>query len=324
MTAERTPAGAPFLRPLGATGIQVSRLCFGTLTLSPLQKNLSPEAGAELLTCAAQLGVNFLDTAELYDNYPAIALALKRKPDWVIATKSYAYSAQMARDSVEKALRALNRDYVDIFLLHEQESGDTLRGHFEAVEELHRLKALGKVRAVGLSTHHIAAVRASCARPEIEVIHPILNARGWGIQDGAREQMERAVAQAHEIGKGVYLMKALCGGHMISDYAAAMDYALGVAAADAVAVGMGQLSEVAVNVARFRGEAADPAQLAAVGRTDRRLMIHDYCQGCGACVAACRAGALSLVDGRAAVDDSRCIRCGYCSARCPLLCIKVV
>ena len=44
---------------------------------------------------------------------------------------------------------------------------------------------------------------------------------------------------------------------MISDYAAAMDYALGVAAADAVAVGMGQLSEVAVNVARFRGEAAD-------------------------------------------------------------------
>ena len=41
----------------------------------------------------------------------------------MIATKSYAYSAQMARDSVEKALRALNRDYVDIFLLHEQESG---------------------------------------------------------------------------------------------------------------------------------------------------------------------------------------------------------
>lgn len=91
---------------------------------------LTPIAGGRLLTYALEQGINFFDTAELYENYAHIREALK---DWqgqtIIATKSYAYAAVTAAASLERARRELNRDYIDIILLHEQESEHTLRGH---------------------------------------------------------------------------------------------------------------------------------------------------------------------------------------------------
>ena len=59
-------------RELGHTGLMVSRLCFGGLVIGPLQKNLSVEEGGEVIAEAFRLGVNFIDTADLYDTYPLI------------------------------------------------------------------------------------------------------------------------------------------------------------------------------------------------------------------------------------------------------------
>ena len=126
---------------LGRTGIRVSRLCFGSLTMGPLQRGLSPAAGAALLRVAFDLGVNFVDTAELYGTYPHIALAVKGIRDRVVvATKSYAHTREGMERSLENALRALGTHYVDVFLLHEQDSAQTLRGHWGAVEYLLRAR----------------------------------------------------------------------------------------------------------------------------------------------------------------------------------------
>ena len=71
------------MNPLGRSGLTVSRMCFGTLTMSPLQQNMTPEAGARLLVYAYERGVRFLDTADLYGTYPHIRLALRDAPDYV-------------------------------------------------------------------------------------------------------------------------------------------------------------------------------------------------------------------------------------------------
>ncbi|NLJ40321.1 MAG: aldo/keto reductase, partial [Clostridiales bacterium] len=119
---------------LGNTGIRVSKLCFGSLTVSPLQKNLSVDDGKDLILAAAKLGVNFIDTADLYDNYPIIKKALKEYPNLVISSKSYAYDNKTAKATLNRALKGIDRDYIDIFLLHEQEGPLTLKGHWEAIE----------------------------------------------------------------------------------------------------------------------------------------------------------------------------------------------
>mgnify|MGYP001260788705 CR=1 FL=1 len=85
---------------LGDTGIKVSRLCFGSLTITPFQANLPIKEGAELIKYAYSKGVNFLDTAELYDNYDYIREALKdiNRNDFVITTKCYAYDKKTAEE----------------------------------------------------------------------------------------------------------------------------------------------------------------------------------------------------------------------------------
>ena len=312
------------MRKLGRSGLTVSRMCFGTLTMSPLQCDMSPEAGARLLIYAYERGVRFLDTADLYGTYPHIRLALKEAGDYVISTKAYCYDEPTARQALERAFRGTGRDYIDLFMLHEQESLYTLRGHEEALNYLQRQKELGHIGAVGVSTHFCACVEAAPRFPMIDVIHPLINVSGIGIQDGARQDMERAIAHARDFGIGIFAMKPLGGGHLISSNGEALAYALESPLLDAIAVGMQSTREIDANVAAFEGAAKAREQLEALKDRKRRIMVHDWCEGCGRCAERCRQQAISVVDGRARIDEGRCVFCGYCARVCPQFCIKVV
>ncbi len=309
------------MQKLGKSGLTVSRLCFGTLTMSPLQKALSPEDGARLLIHAYARGVRFLDTADLYGTYPHIRLALREAPDYVVSTKAYCWDEPTAAAALERAFRGLGRDYVDLFMLHEQESLYTLRGHEEALVYLQKQKERGHIGAVGVSTHYVACVRAAPRFPMIDVIHPLVNRAGIGIQDGSREDMEDAIRAAREHNIGIFAMKPLGGGHLIADNRAALEYAIGSPLLDSVAMGMQSVQEIDADVAAFEG---DLSKLDALKDRPRQIMVHDWCEGCGKCAERCRQRAISIVDGRARVDSEKCVFCGYCARACPQFCIKVV
>lgn len=310
---------------MGNTGLKVSRLCFGALTIGPLQANLPLEEGAAVIRHALEAGINFIDTAESYRTYPYISRALQGwSGEVIIASKSYAYTYRGMQESLERALKALERDYIDIFLLHEQESALTLRGHWEAVEFLIKAKERGLVRAIGISTHAVEGVRAAARIPEFDVIHPLINVAGIGIQGGTREDMLAAIGEAAAFGKGLYGMKALGGGHLISRAEEAFSFVLGIPHLASVAVGMRSREEVDFNVRVFAGKTV-PAELRlGLAQQKRRLHIEEWCCGCGRCVERCGAGALSLLEGRAVVNHSLCRLCGYCSTACPHFCIKVL
>ena len=312
------------MNPLGRSGLTVSQMCFGTLTMSPLQQNMTPEAGARLLVYAYEKGVRFLDTADLYGTYPHIALALKDAPDYVISTKAYCWDRPTAQAALERAYRGLGRDYVDLFMLHEQESLYTLRGHEEALEYLAEQKVRGHIGAVGVSTHFVACVKAAPRFPMLDVIHPLINLEGIGIQDGSREDMESAIAAARERGIGIFAMKPLGGGHLISGSKAALEYALNNPLLDAVAIGMQSVEEIDADVAMFEGDPTAFERLEKLRHRERRVMVHDWCEGCGKCAARCRQKAIEVVNGRAMVDQAKCVYCGYCARACPQFCIKVV
>jgi aryl-alcohol dehydrogenase-like predicted oxidoreductase len=166
---------------LGNSGLSVSKLCFGTLTMSPLQKNMSAQQGADLLIHAYDRGVRFLDTADLYETYPHIRQALKYAPDYVISTKAYCWDRETTQAALERAYRGLGRDYVDLFMLHEQESLYTLRGHEEALLFLEEQRQKGHIGAIGVSTHYAGCVEACTRFPLVRVIHPLINIGGIGI-----------------------------------------------------------------------------------------------------------------------------------------------
>jgi aryl-alcohol dehydrogenase-like predicted oxidoreductase len=311
---------------LGSTGMRANRLIFGTLPLGPLQANLSATEGGALIRHALESGVTMLDTAELYGTYPHIREALSGfTGEVLIASKTHATTAVEARTHVEKALKELALERLDLVHIHGARLADPCSDRAEVLEELLMMKQEGKLRHVGISSHYIAAFRAAAKRPEIDVVHPLINRTGMGIMDGSAAEMAEAIASCSKNGKGVYAMKALAGGNLISDARASIRYVLGLPGVDALALGMLSREEIDANLKLCSLDEADDEIWGSLEKRRRKFKIMEkFCNGCGACVEACTAEALVLEDGVAKVKEEECILCGYCAAACPEFLIRVV
>ena len=250
--------------------------------------------------------------------------ALKVKPNLVVCTKSYAYDRDGAKRSVELAQEGIGREYIDIILMHEQESEMTMRGHREAFDYYRDMRAAGVIGAIGVSTHYVNAARYAVRYPDLDILFPIINYRGLGIVDGTREEMEQAILAAHSAGIGVLAMKALGGGHMIEQREEAFRYIHALPGIDAVAVGMQSEAEIDYNAALFSGESPSAESERKSAGANRTLIVQDWCEGCGRCAARCGQHAIRVEDGRATVNEALCVRCGYCAAVCPQFCLKVI
>jgi len=137
--------------------------------------------------------------------------------------------------------------------------------------------------------------------------------------------MAEAIAACSRAGKGVYAMKALAGGNLISEARQSIRFVLGLPGVDALALGMLSRQEIEANLELCDTDAADDAAWEELEKRRRKFMIMEkFCKGCGACVEACTADALAMEGGVARVDQDRCILCGYCAAACPEFLIRVV
>ncbi|HHY12579.1 MAG TPA: 4Fe-4S binding protein [Firmicutes bacterium] len=313
---------------LGDTGISVSQLCFGVLPMGPNQFGLSPEEGGELIREGILNGINFLDTAQSYNTYPHIRKALDglkgTRDDVVIATKSAASTYKEMEAAVEEARMALDRGVIDIFHLHAARvDAKVFKDREGALECLVDSKSKGLIRAVGISTHSVEAVRAGKDVSEIDVIFPIINKEGLGILHGTKEEMASAIKEASLKGKGLYAMKALGGGNLLADRKGAFDYVKNLSGISSVAVGMVNRDELAMNLCIFNGQQV-PDSLADATVRRKSLIVQAFCKGCGRCVEICPNMAMEVVDGRARNDSQKCILCGYCAPVCPEFAIRLV
>ena len=155
-------------RTLGRTGLKVSLASFGTGGPSQFGQNkgLEQRQQTELVRRCLELGVNLFDTHEGYgDSERILGVALRGVPrdSYHLVTKwSYHSGGGSGRDSaalaesVERSLKRLNTDYVDVMMIHGPlaEEYDSVVKRF--VLTLERLVEQGKVRFKGFSTRYIA------------------------------------------------------------------------------------------------------------------------------------------------------------------------
>lgn len=311
---------------LGNTGIEVTELCFGALPFGPLQKNMKPEECAEVLSYALDLGINFIDTAQMYKTYEPIKLALANRKDRpIIATKTHCLTYEDAEFAVNEALEGMGVDYIDIFLLHSARYGaDAFEIKKDVLECLKKYKSQGKIKAIGISAHNVHLVEAAAYRDDIDIVFPLINKVGRGILEGSIEEMRKAIALCESKGKGIYLMKALGGGTLIDDFQGSMDFARGLSDNYAIAVGMISKEEVLYNVKYFNGE-KDLEGIIHIKNKKQIKVFEGVCIGCGSCVRACHSGAITIGENhKAFIDQDKCIQCGYCVASCPSFAVRVV
>ena len=319
------------MNELGSTGLVVSELCVGTLPMGPLQSDVPLEAGADVLLKAMESGVNFFDTAQLYKSYPYLRKALKQygasegtRRDVIIASKSRAEDYKGMDDAITEAMKELGRDYVDIFLLHAARADETV---FEtrtgAIEALIKAKEAGRIRFIGISTHNTGLAAKSAGVPEIDIVFPLVNKLGLGILGGGLKEMLKSIEQVRQSGKGLYAMKALSGGHLVSDMLDAIGYVRAIPGMQAVSVGVTTIEELDLQLRIFNDEKIDPSSLAGLKAKKKLKIVSLLCSSCGTCVRNCPNSALTMIDNVPAADPSKCVLCGYCTPACPQFAIRL-
>lgn len=306
---------------LGKTNIKVSRVGMGVLPIGPNQRALEIDEGAAVIRYALEQGINFLDTAQYYKTYPYIREALKNTGfEPVICSKCLHGDYDSMDMAIEEARKSLDRDVIDIFLLHEVRTGqfEQRRGAWECLNDA---KARGLIRAVGISTHNVDVTEKMAEIGECDVIFPLINYAGLGIRSGSGpgrpEDMMRAIKKCHEAGKGIFSMKALGGGNLTGTYRKALDYVFSKEEIDSVMIGFGCLKDIDDMMSYINGDM--PAGYNPDISLKRMRVEQSDCEGCGSCMAACQSEAIFYNErGLAQIREDRCLTCGYCALACPV------
>ena len=210
-------------RPLGDTGLRVSPLGLGTVKLGRDQGVKYPngfripddQAARQLLDLARDLGINLLDTAPAYGRSEERLGPLLRgqRQEWVIVSKvgeefdgdqsRHDFSAAHTRFSVERSLKRLETDCIDLVLVHSDGHDLAVLRDCEVYATLEALKREGKLRGFGFSGKTVEGGLLALERGDCAMVTYNL-----------AEQAERPVLdRAALLGKGILIKKALASGH---------------------------------------------------------------------------------------------------------------
>ncbi len=210
-------------RPLGSTGLQVSPLGLGTVKLGrdqgvkyPNGFRIPDDAQARrLLDLARDLGINLIDTAPAYgvSEERLGPLLQGQREQWVVVSKvgeefvdgqsRFDFSPTHTRLSVERSLRRLRTDRIELVLVHSDGRDLDILRHSGVYETLAELKREGKILGYGLSGKTVEGGLLALQQGDCAMVTYNLN-----------ERAERPVldyAQAHA--KGILVKKALASGH---------------------------------------------------------------------------------------------------------------
>ncbi|MGB0385579.1 MAG: aldo/keto reductase [Ardenticatenaceae bacterium] len=152
-------------RILGKTGLDVSRLGAGLSELSKLTLAEVRTVG-EILNRALDSGINFLDTSACYGNSEELIgrAVAHRRDEYVLATKcghvagdyvGEEWTRKTMEDSIDRSLRRMKTDYVDVLQLHSCPLDLLQRG--EVIQVIQDAKQAGKTRFIGYSGDNEAA-----------------------------------------------------------------------------------------------------------------------------------------------------------------------
>ena len=210
-------------RQLGPSGIDVSVLGLGTVKFGRNQEVKYPATFSlpsdqelvAMLNQARSLGINLLDTAPAYgSSEQRLGRLLTDRQDWVICTKVgeeflngksyYDFSETHVRHSVERSLRNLNTDYLDIVLVHSDGNDMHIIESTACLPTLMDLKEKGLIRAVGMSTKSLdGGLKA------VELSDLVMVTYNPSTTDDAE-----VIRYANSLNKGVLIKKALNSGHV--------------------------------------------------------------------------------------------------------------
>ncbi len=244
--------------PLGKSGVKVTRLAFGTGSLSgQTQRELGQEQFTKLVRYAYDRGIRFFETAESYgEMHRMLGLALKGVPrdTYRLMSKVTTRSGVNPQEKIDELRKLANTDYFDVMLLHYQHVDtwpkDTVRWQDGILEATSKKAVLGH----GASVHGLPALRQVPGNKWLEIAMIRMNHKGTKMdgedynthEPGNVSEVVTHVKQVRKEGMGVISMKLIGEGAFTNreDRQKAMRFAFNNAGVDSVTVGYKNTAEV--------------------------------------------------------------------------------
>ncbi len=215
-------------RPFGTTGLEVGAVGFGCWEIGGGYGDIEATEFPSAIGRALDLGINCFDTAEGYGlgaSERALGEALgRRRDEAVIVTKfgtNYKGMPNM-RDSsrerviasIDKSLKALGTDYVDVYLVHWPDRETPFEETMQALDDIVRE---GKVRFVGLSNFKLDEIKQCMALHRIDVVQ-----YGWNMFD--RRMQREILPYCEENGVGFMAYGSLAFGLLTGTFTEDHDF----------------------------------------------------------------------------------------------------
>ena len=215
-------------------GLNVSAIGFGAMALTSIYGEIDDTKSLATLNHCLDVGVTFLDTANIYgggENERLIAKLLQHRRDEVTLATKFGIAgnprdrtaggtpvrgdAAYVRQCIDESLQRLNTDVVDLYYLHRRDPNVPIE---ETVGAMAELVAAGKVRHLGLSEVTAEELRAAVA------VHPITAVQSeWSIW--SRDVERKVVPTAAELGVGFVPYSPLGRGFLTGTVRSAADLA---------------------------------------------------------------------------------------------------
>jgi aryl-alcohol dehydrogenase-like predicted oxidoreductase len=243
---------------LGKSGVKVTRLAFGTGSMSGrVQRELGQDEFTRQVRYAYDHGIRFFETAESYgDMHRMLGIALKGLPreSYRLMTKVTTRPGGNPQEKIDELRKLAQTDYFDIALLHYQHVAtwptDTAAWQDGILEAKHKKALIGH----GASVHGLPALRQFPGNKWLEVAMIRMNHKGTKMDAedfntaglGNVPEVTSTVKKVKSDGMGVISMKLVGEGAFTNreDRQAAMKYAFRNAGVDAVTVGFKSTAEI--------------------------------------------------------------------------------
>ncbi|HVT88612.1 MAG TPA: aldo/keto reductase, partial [Tepidisphaeraceae bacterium] len=242
---------------LGPSKVKVSRMAIGTGTMgggrnSNQLRKLGVEGVADMLVNAYENGVFTWDTSDSYGTHAAIKVALKKVPreKVTILTKSPAVNATNLKADLDRFLRELGTDYVDIVLLHSRLSPKWEELDKPLMDVLSEAKQKKIVRTLGISIHSLEAMKVAAKSSWLEVCMTRINPAGIRM-DAPTDAVLPVMAELKAAGKGIIGMKIFGEGQLKDRRDEALLFALNKSPAHSFTIGCESREEFQDNIARI-------------------------------------------------------------------------
>jgi len=271
-------------RTLGKTGLKVTTVSMGVMNCS----------NPAVLLRALDLGINFYDTADCYmrgRNEEMVGQTFKGKRDKIfIQTKVHVHDEKKMRASVERSLRRLQTDYVDVLVWHGHSSPEEVSdpGLFDFMS---KLKKEGKTRFAGFSSHrNMASLLREAAKSNFHDVALV------SYNFTHSKELKEAVALAAQAGIGIVAMKTQAGGYKksrmegLNPHQAALKYVLTDQNVSCAVPGVTTIEQIE-ECAAVMGSSLSKKD------ADELKQYHSFLQGrictlCGGCQGECPYGVL--------------------------------